>query len=301
MYFTIDPKKTPALAKEDNSYLRGVTSKYFGIPDRPDIKLETAAVNEIHLNTKTGKLEPVSAKQIQASNAREESNNFEEELEKFTTQLKLKNKAAKKIQKAARGKFPKAAAGGGGAHAVIPPPVVRAAVITPLSEKFTTQIKNNAAKKIQDVVRDKFKKKAAAGGGGEELDYGKLYTQDEEVDVQENDLQDSLLKTPTKPNMENLTMEEINNTYSLSNSAVDNYTRSRMKFIFRGIVAGKLGRNLTETEVTSVKKKLNDFGVSVPVTLGAKKIYISVANARKQFKEAIENHYNQKAPSGLGK
>ena len=70
--FTNEPTKEHGLKTEDRTHLRGLTSKYFGIPSQPDIKLETAAVNEVHLNTRNGHFEPVSAKQFQAANARSE-------------------------------------------------------------------------------------------------------------------------------------------------------------------------------------------------------------------------------------
>ena len=73
--FTNEPTKEHGFKTEDRTHLRGLTNKYFGIPDQPDIKIETSAVNEIHINTRTAHFEPVSTKQFQASNARSEYEN----------------------------------------------------------------------------------------------------------------------------------------------------------------------------------------------------------------------------------
>ena len=94
--FSVDTTREHSVNKEDKTHLRGLTSKYFGIPDRPDIKLETAAVNEIHMNTRTGHFEPVTAKQIQASNARTENDEFEEETAKILTALKQRQTSDKR-------------------------------------------------------------------------------------------------------------------------------------------------------------------------------------------------------------
>ena len=83
--FTVDALKEAKMNTEDKTPLRGLTAKIKGIPDMPDIKLETSAINELHLNTRTGKYKKVTANEIQASNARNED---DEATEKFIAEYK---------------------------------------------------------------------------------------------------------------------------------------------------------------------------------------------------------------------
>ena len=71
--FTIDPTREHYLGNNDKLNLRGMSANMYGIPDLPDTKLESASVNALHINTRTGKFdETVSAKEFQQANARGE-------------------------------------------------------------------------------------------------------------------------------------------------------------------------------------------------------------------------------------
>lgn len=134
VFFSTDATKTPVLHKQDNTNLRGFSADYFGIPDRKDIKIETAAVNELHMNTRTGHFEPVTSKQIQSMNAQIEDDTYADAAETYAQQYiasrkspfipELMQKSGKVAARSREKQRNDASAVGGGPA----PPVVRPAI-----------------------------------------------------------------------------------------------------------------------------------------------------------------------------
>ena len=71
--FTIDPTREQHLGNNDRFNLSGLTARMYGIPDLPDIKLESVLGNALHVNKKTGHFDKnVSIVEFQQMNARDE-------------------------------------------------------------------------------------------------------------------------------------------------------------------------------------------------------------------------------------